>query len=122
MLLTTSLFAEIKAIVSKDSEISSISQKQLKKLFLGKTKKFHGHKVVVVDNTSSSEEFNKKVLKKSKNQIHSYWMKQIFLGKRIPPQKVEQKEINNLLNSNNKVITYTNQNMNQNVKVIHEIK
>ena len=120
IMISINLFADMKVIVSNNSQIKTITQKTLKRLFLGKTKKLNGKKVIVLDNIDAYDEFYKKIIKKSKKQIHSYWMKQIFLGKKRPPKKIKFNNIVKKLNSNPIIITYTNKDLN--AKVIYETK
>lgn len=64
------------------------------------------------------DEFTKYFLKKTPSQIHAYWMKQIFLGKRVPPSKLNEKEIAQKLLSSPNAIIYSSQKLN--AKVLYE--
>lgn len=83
--LLSSLFAEMKIYVSHDSKIDTITVQDLKNLYLKKTKLLNNQKVNVYDNKDEYSLFYNKVINKNDGQLHAYWMKQIFSGKRIPP-------------------------------------
>ena len=85
------VYAEIAVIVHPENT-SELSQKDINRLFLGKLKKFpNGNKVVplyLAAGHSARDDFNKKVLRKSENQLKAYWSKLIFTGKGNPPDSV----------------------------------
>ncbi|MEO1954165.1 MAG: hypothetical protein ABGW74_05630 [Campylobacterales bacterium] len=119
LLVPLSLKAEIYVVISDNSNIDNITKNELSNLYLKKTDRIHGQKVVVVNNVDDYDEFNKKVLNKTPSQIHAYWMKQIFLGRKVPPKKVDEKEIQRSINNLPNVITYTSKKIN--AKVIYAI-
>lgn len=110
------LSADIKVYVSHESEIQTVTKQELKNLYLKKIKSLHGKKVTVYDNEQNYDEFNKKFINKTPNQIHAYWMKQIFLGKRTPPKKLNADLIHQLKQDPN-CIYYSSQNLD--AKVIY---
>jgi len=86
-------FAEQVAIITHpDYKGSSISQSDLKNIFLGKKKTLpEGDKVTPVDQPEGSavrEEFYSKVVKKKPRKLKSYWAKKIFSGKGTPPKVI----------------------------------
>lgn len=89
----TQALAGISIIVNKGSEVTSLSSKQAKNIFLGKKSKFpNGSKAVPVDQSEGSaarSTFTSKVLGKSQSQISAYWSKMIFSGKASPPKTVK---------------------------------
>jgi hypothetical protein len=63
-------------------------------LYLKKTDLINNQKIIVYDNQDNHKEFAKFFLNKTPYQIHAYWMKQIFLGKKIAPEKLTTKQLN----------------------------
>lgn len=95
-LLTASLMAplanaEVAVIVSASNGNASMSDKDIAKLFLGKSKKFpDGSHATPVDQNAGSAtraSFQDKVLGKSDSQLKSYWSRLIFTGKGTPPEE-----------------------------------
>lgn len=122
LLLSSSFLngSSFKIYASKGIDTDTLSKSQISKLFLKKINKINGQKVVVYDNTELYEEFTKYFLNKTPAQIHAYWMKQVFLGKKVPPEKLDKKMIiEKLLKSSNAII-YSSQKLN--AKVLYEKK
>jgi ABC-type phosphate transport system substrate-binding protein len=83
--------AEVSVIVSASNANSAMSDKDIAKLFLGKTKSFpNGIQAIPVDQdagTASRDAFRDTVLGKSASQLKSYWSRLIFTGKGTPPKE-----------------------------------
>jgi hypothetical protein len=120
IITTTIVFADISITTSKDNDIQTTTQKQITKVYLKKSDNINGKKVTPIDVEEDYNEFNKKVLNKNKKQIHSYWMKQIFTGTKIPPRKIKREQLNQELQNNKKAIGYSSQKIDG--KVIYETK
>lgn len=76
--------AETVVIAGANSDVSSLSSAEVKKIYLGKNKSVHA-----VDQSKGSElrqDFLSKVVGKSEGQFKAYWSKKIFSGKGIPPK------------------------------------
>lgn len=91
-LLCSSLsYAEVSVIVNPGNA-NAVDAKEIKRIFLGKQKKFaDGSSVVAVAQPGGSaivEAFSTSALGRSSNQIKAYWAKLIFTGKGTPPQEV----------------------------------
>jgi len=102
--------AEVSVVVHP-SNASSISNDDIKRIFLGKMKKFPGGGSVIVINQSSSSDarksFDSGALGKSANQIKAYWSKLVFSGKGNPPKEVaNDQEVISLVKDNPAVIGY----------------
>lgn len=85
---------EIVVIVHADSEITDVSQRDVKRLFLGKSQKLPGgaSKMMVFNLPRESDlrtEFENKVLMKTQQQLRSYWVGMVFSGKATPPMVVD---------------------------------
>jgi len=92
LLYGAAALAEVAVVVNPGSGVTSLSDSQVKALFLGKAKKFpNGSKATPVDQkegSSTRTAFNEKVLKKSASQVKAYWSKMVFSGKASPLKSV----------------------------------
>ena len=94
LLLSFTLFsgtalADAIAIVKADHSADTISKKNLKKILLGKTKKWDdGTKVVLVilEGGDTHDKFVKKFAGKTAKQFQNFWRKMVFSGKGKMPQ------------------------------------
>ncbi len=81
---------EVVLIVNPANDLSEISLKDAKKIYLGKSKFFSsGEKVIPVDQSEKSEVkgvFYEVIIGKSKSKLKKYWSKRIFTGKGTPPK------------------------------------
>ncbi|EIK43698.1 hypothetical protein O59_003578 [Cellvibrio sp. BR] len=82
--------AEVAVIVHPSSAIASMSEDEIARLFLGKTKSFPGgaQAVPINQNEGSAvrEKFNETVCKKNASQYKAYWSQLVFTGKGTPPK------------------------------------
>lgn len=120
MLFSICVYAQIDVVTSKENSIDKISDKKLSNIFLKKDNTLNGKKVTPIDNNENYDEFHQKVTNKTPAQIHAYWMKEIFTGKKRPPKRVESKSLEKELKKDSSAISYTDEN--KELKVIHEIK
>ncbi|MGX5173407.1 phosphate ABC transporter substrate-binding protein [Aliikangiella sp. IMCC44653] len=109
-LYTSGLSAEV-AVIVHPSNANNLSADDIKRIFLGKMKKYpNGSSVLPVNQDSSSaarDEFNDKVLGKSASQVKAYWSKLVFSGKGSPPKEASnQDEVIQLVKDNQSVIGY----------------
>jgi len=94
LLLSCTLFsgtalADAIAIVKADHPSDTISKKDLKKILLGKTKKWDdGSPVVLVilEGGDAHDKFVKKFAGKTAKQFQNFWRKMVFSGKGKMPQ------------------------------------
>lgn len=82
-----------KVVVNSANDVSEISKKELSALMLKKRSKWPGSdlKVDPVDLVTDSpvrEAFSKLIHGRSTSGIESFWQRQIFSGKGVPPTKV----------------------------------
>ncbi|RLA77963.1 MAG: hypothetical protein DRG78_16210 [Epsilonproteobacteria bacterium] len=120
ILFCSILNADIDVLVSNNNKLNNATKNELANVYLKKTDKIKGKKVIAVNNKDDYNEFNKKVLNKTPNQIHAYWMKQIFLGKKVPPKNITQKDVKKEISNNPNTVTYTS--IKSDEKVIYETK
>ncbi|WP_286235162.1 phosphate ABC transporter substrate-binding protein [Thalassotalea sediminis] len=116
-------FADVSVIVHP-SNSSAITEDDISRMFLGKNKSFaNGNSVDPVNakyGNGAREEFEDKVLGKSKSQMKAYWSKLIFTGKGKPPKELSSDEdIIAFVASNPDAIGYVaSDKVNDKVKVI----
>lgn len=86
----------IAVVVPKDSNIESISKRELVDVYMGRFEVLQsGQKVKPVDYESGSELrtlFYKSLVNKSERQINAYWSRLIFSGRAKPPLQVSSPE------------------------------
>ena len=91
-LLVSAAQADVAVVVGAGSGVSSISARDAKKIFLGKTKKLpdgsDAAPVYQPDASATHAAFRDKVLRKSASQLKSYWSKKVFSGKGTPPKEM----------------------------------
>jgi ABC-type phosphate transport system substrate-binding protein len=110
-LLTTSAVADVVAVVSSTSPITSLTTAQVADIFLGKVSRFpNGALAIPIDQAQGShlrEEFYASYAGKSSAQIISYWAKIIFTGRGQPPKAAASTtEVRKLLAANPQAIGY----------------
>lgn len=84
--------AEPVSIIVHPSNTAAISEKEITRIFLGKSKSFPGGgSAIPVDHAEDSSvraDFSNSVLKKSVSQLKAYWSKIVFTGKGTPPKEI----------------------------------
>lgn len=87
-----SSIADVAIIVNPSNGISSLSEQDAKRIFLGKSKKFaSGTKAAPVDAKEGNpprDVFYSSVLGKNAAQVKAYWSTMIFSGKGTPPKEI----------------------------------
>lgn len=97
-------------IVSKNTEITSISKKDISNIFLSKTKKLpNGERAIPIGLQTKEEEksFYLKLSGKTPIQLRKYWATMIFTGKGQAPKKIQNIEkIISFVQKNKNAIAY----------------
>lgn len=97
-------------IVSKNSNITSISKKQISNIFLSKTKNLpNGEKAITLglNEEASETTFYKKISGKNSIQLRKYWATVIFTGKGKVPKKMKNiQDIVHFVKNNTNAIAY----------------
>ena len=111
------------AIVVHPDNNATITDENIKRIFLGKEKRFSdGQQSAPVNlkEGESKDEFNQAFLARSSSQVSAYWSKLIFTGKGTPPQEfASEQEVLTHVASNKDAIGYVNASLvNGSVKVI----
>ncbi|UAA40238.1 phosphate ABC transporter substrate-binding protein [Paraneptunicella aestuarii] len=123
LMISKSALAEIAVVVSASNN-NAVSQSEIKRIFLGKLKKFpDGSSVTPINQNAELDlrkAFDEIALGKSASQIKSYWAKEIFSGKGNPPKEVNSdQEVIAEVSSNPNAIGYVDAaSVNGSVKVV----
>lgn len=84
--------AEVVAVVSAQSPVTTLSRNQVMDIFLGKCNHFpNGEQAIPIDQAEGSalrNEFYLKFSAKSAAQLKAYWSKIIFTGRGQPPKEI----------------------------------
>lgn len=107
-ILFSTLFSDIKIMISEKNKLVSVTKDELARVYLRKTDKIKGVTVIPIDNKDSYKEFYSKVLKKTPKQLRAYWIK---TGKKRPPRKLSIAEIKEEMKKDPKVISYSKNNL-----------
>jgi ABC-type phosphate transport system substrate-binding protein len=110
-LAVSTVMADVVAVVSSTSAITSLTKAQVTDIFLCKVNRFpNGALAVPIDEAEGSparEEFYVLYAGKSSAQVMSYWAKIIFTGRGQPPKAVASSlEVRKLLAANPQAIGY----------------
>jgi ABC-type phosphate transport system substrate-binding protein len=110
-LATSVVMADVVAVVSSKSVITTLSMSQLTDIFLGRSTRFpNGTQAVALDQEEGSvarDEFYRKIAGKSAAQMKAYWSKIIFTGRGQPPNEVSSSaEMKKRIGENTAAIGY----------------
>lgn len=128
LILGGSAQADILVIVNPARGEISLEQKDVSRVFLGKSKSLpNGVPVIAIDQDSESNvraRFSQKVLLKSQIQLKAYWSRMIFTGKGNPPDAVGgDQEVIALIQSNPNMIGYIDKSSHtDDVRVVYVVK
>jgi ABC-type phosphate transport system substrate-binding protein len=103
--------ADVVAVVSSTSAVTTLSKAQVTDIFLGKVSRFpNGTQAIPIDQADGSparDEFYATYAGKSPAQVKSHWAKIIFTGRGQPPKAVSNSvEVRKLIAANPQTISY----------------
>jgi ABC-type phosphate transport system substrate-binding protein len=103
--------ADVVAVVSAKSPVTTLTKSEVADLFLGRSYRFPGGMPAVPidqdEGTRAREEFYATFAGKSPAQVKSYWAKIIFTGRGQPPRTVSSDaEVRKILAANPQAIAY----------------
>lgn len=82
--------AEVAVVVNPSSGITSLTEDDVSRIFLGKSKSFpNGSAAVPVNQDEGAparDKFNEAICKKNASQYKAYWSQLVFTGKGTPPK------------------------------------
>jgi len=96
-------------IISNNIKLNSmkITKKELADLYLQKTNKIKGIRVIPLDNKSSFQQFYSEIVKKSPKELRAYWTREMYKSDRLPPKKLSIQQITTMIKSNSNYISYS---------------
>lgn len=118
--------ADVVAVVSSTSAVTTLSKAQVTDIFLGKVSRFpNGTQAIPIDQADGSparDEFYATYAGKSPAQVKSHWAKIIFTGRGQPPKAVSNSvEVRKLIAANPQAISYIERSeVDSSVKVLVE--
>jgi len=103
--------ADVVAVVSSTSAVTTLSKDQVTDIFLGKVSRFpDGTQAIPIDQTAGSparDEFYATYAGKSPAQVKSHWARIIFTGRGQPPKAVPTNvEVRQIVAANPQAIGY----------------
>jgi ABC-type phosphate transport system substrate-binding protein len=116
--------ADVVAVVSAKSTVTTLTKAQVADIFLGKVSRFpNGAQAVPIDQPEGSvarDEFYTKFVGKSAAQIKAFWSKIIFTGRGQPPKEVADSiEMRKRISENPAAVGYIEENaMDASVRVV----
>jgi ABC-type phosphate transport system substrate-binding protein len=108
--------AQVVAVVAANNPLSTLTERQIADIFLGKMTRFpDGRQVLPIDqveNSSARDEFYLKFADQTPAQIKAFWSKIIFTGRGQPPPKVSNAiEVKKFIAKHPDAIGYIEQNL-----------
>lgn len=125
--LANAAWAEVAVIVHPSASFGSLSEDDISRLFLGKSKSFPagGQAVPVNQNEGSAarDKFNEAICKKNASQYKAYWSQLVFTGKGTPPKDAgDDAAVKALIAANPNMIGYIDAGaVDASVKVVYKI-
>lgn len=116
--------ADVVAVVSSNSSVTTLSRNQVADIFLGRASRFaNGEPAVPLDQaegTAVRDEFYTKVAGKAAPQVKAHWAKIIFTGRGRPPEEAPNSaQVKKLIVKNPNAIGYIERSMvDASVKVV----
>ncbi len=120
-------WAEVVVIVHPSAGFDSLSEEDVSRLFLGKSKNFPSGALAVPVNQDEGkfarETFNQIICNKNSSQYKAYWSRLVFTGKGTPPSDAgDDAAVKALISANPNMIGYIDASaVDATVKVVYKI-
>ena len=82
-------------VVHKEFKDAAISAKELRRIFLGKAKRWPDGRTVLVAyncNDVSHEQFSRNLVHKSPGQLNTFWRRSLYSGRSVLPYQADNSE------------------------------
>ena len=118
--------ADLVVVTGSNSTITSLTETEVRQLFSGQLKTVAGKPVQALDlpNTGQHrEEFYRKLMGRSPEQMRAYWTRLIFTGQGKPPREVSStQELSTLVSSGDYIGYLPADAIGNNVRVLYQIR
>lgn len=127
LILSAFTCAEVAVIVHPSSNVTSMTDDDVSRLFLGKSNNFPGGGQAVPLNQDEGspvrDKFNEAVCKKNASQYKAYWSQLVFTGKGTPPKDSgKDAGVKTLVAANPNMIGYIDSSaVDATVKVVYKV-
>lgn len=102
--------AELVIVTGNQSPVAALSDNEVRQLFSGQLRSVGGQRLQPLDlpaNSSHRNDFYRKLMGRSPDQMRAYWTRLIFTGQGQPPREVSStQELIMLINSSAEFIGY----------------
>lgn len=109
-ILPMQVMAEVVVVVAQNSAITSLSENQLRQLYLEGSGRIAGNSVKALDlpeGNQTRKEFYQAAVGKTPAQMKSYWARMIFTGRGVPPRMVSgDRAMQVMLENNPELVGY----------------
>jgi len=115
----------IVVIVNQNNATQSMSAREVRKLFLGKSRKLpDGSRALLVSNDKLQSKFNKSALRKADSQVKAAWSRLQFSGRAKPPVEFSNAaDVVKFVSENVNAIGYIlSSELTPGVKAVHTLK
>jgi len=115
----------IAVIVNENNTTKNMSAREVRKLFLGKSRKLpDGSRALLVSNSGIQTEFNRSALGKADSQVKAAWSKLLFSGRaKRPVEFSNPAEVVQFVSQNVNAVGYVlTSDISQGVKPVHTLK
>ncbi len=119
--------AEIAVVVHPSSGVASLTEDDVSRIFLGKSKSFpNGAAAVPVNQDEGAparDKFNEAICKKNSSQYKAYWSQLVFTGKGTPPKDAgNDAAVKSLIAANPNMVGYVDASVvDASLKVVYKI-
>ena len=121
----TGAAAQTVVIVNADNATRALSARDVRKLFLGKSRILpDGSRAVLVSLDSMMSDFNRRALRKGDSQVSAAWSRLLFSGRAEPPREFSRaSEVIDFIATTPNAIGYIDEaSINDSVKVVHRVR
>lgn len=124
--LPTFAQAELLIVAGGNSDINTLTEVEVRQLFSGHLKVIAGQRVQALDlpgHTSSREEFYRKLMGRTPEQMRAYWTRLIFTGQGKPPREVSNtQELITLVNSGEYIGYLPEEEVGTDLRILYRLK
>lgn len=118
--------ADLVVVTGSNSSITSLTENEVRQLFSGQLKTVAGQRVQPLDLPNSGqhrEEFYRKLMGRTPEQMRAYWTRLIFTGQGKPPREVSStQELTTLVGSGEYIGYLPAEDAGANVRVLYRIQ